>query len=86
MYWKMRVFTVYEDERETIRTNVSECGLQRQSNKGKLSSNKVSRSLRFHIGHTITHDKTIQTRTFLIYHHHQYFPQDFQIVYLKKNH
>ena len=31
-------FIVYEDEREVIATNVSTCGLQRQSNKGKLSS------------------------------------------------
>jgi hypothetical protein len=30
--------TVYEDEREVIATNVSTCGLQRQSHKGKLSS------------------------------------------------
>jgi len=34
-------FTVYEDEREVIATNVSTCGLQRQSNKGKASSNEV---------------------------------------------
>ena len=33
--------TVYEDEREVIATNVSTCGLQRQSHKGKLSSNEV---------------------------------------------
>ena len=31
-YWKMRVMTIYEDEREMIVTYVSTCGLQRQSN------------------------------------------------------
>ena len=36
-------FTVYEDERETIATFVSVYGLQGQSNKGKLSSNEVSK-------------------------------------------
>jgi len=34
-------FTVYEDEREVIATNVSTCGLQKQSHKDKLSSNEV---------------------------------------------
>ena len=32
---------VYEEEREVIATYVSTCGLQRQSHKGKLSSNEV---------------------------------------------
>ena len=32
--WKMRVVTVYDDEREVVETSVSKCGLQRQSNKG----------------------------------------------------
>ena len=34
-------FIVYEDKREMIITYVSTCGLQRQSHKGKLSSNVV---------------------------------------------
>ena len=33
--------TIYEHEREVIATNVSIRGLQRQSHKGKLSSNEV---------------------------------------------
>jgi len=32
-------------------TNVSTCGLQRQSHKGKLSSNEALRSQIFHIEH-----------------------------------
>ena len=35
--------------REMILTYVSTCGLQRQSNKGKLSSNEVAKSSRLHI-------------------------------------
>ena len=38
----MRAVTVYEDEREKIVTSVSTFDLQRQSNKGKLSSKKKS--------------------------------------------
>ena len=48
-----------------IVTSVSTCGLQRQSNKGKLSSNEVVKSPRLQIEHMNSHDKTIQTRTFL---------------------
>ena len=33
-------FTGYEDKREMVQTSVSTCGLQRQSNKGKLRSKK----------------------------------------------
>ena len=36
----------YEDEREDIVTYVSTCGLQRKSNKDKLGSYEVSKSLR----------------------------------------
>ena len=58
-------FMVYEDERVVIATNVSACGLQMQSHKGKLSSNEVFEWPSLHIEHTITHNKTTQTRTFL---------------------
>jgi len=60
-------FTVYEDEREVIVTNVSTCCLQRQSNKGKLSSNEVFEWPSLHIEHTTTttHNKTTQMQTFL---------------------
>ena len=44
-----------------IVTSVSTCGLQRQSNKGKLSSNEVVKSPRLHIEHMNSHDKTICT-------------------------
>jgi len=54
-------FTVYEDEREGIITYVSTSGLQRQSNKGKLSSNEVVNSSRLCIEHKHSHHKTIQT-------------------------
>ena len=47
-----------------IVTSVSTCGLQRQSNKGKLSSNEVVKSPRLRIEHMNSHDKRIQTRTF----------------------
>jgi len=49
-------FKVYEDEREVIETYVSTCGLQRQSHKGKLSSNEVFEWPSLHIEHTITHN------------------------------
>ena len=58
-------FIVYEDKREEIATYVSAYDMQRQSYKGKLSPNEVSKSPRLHIEHTITHNKTTQTRTFL---------------------
>lgn len=61
----MRVVTIYDDEREMILTYVSTYGLQRQSNKGKLSSNEVAKSPRLHIKHLNSHDKTILTQTFL---------------------
>ena len=59
-------FIVYEGEREAIATYVSTCGLQRQSHKGKLSSNEVFEWPSLHIEHAITHNKTTQTRTFLV--------------------
>ena len=43
-----------------IVTSVSTCGLQRQSNKGKLSSNEVVKSPRLQIEHMNSHDKIIQ--------------------------
>jgi len=43
-------FTVYEDERKVI-ANVSIFSLQRQSNKGKPSSNEALRSQILHIEH-----------------------------------
>ena len=55
---------VYEDEREVIATNVSTCGLQKQSNKAKLSSHEVFEMLRPRIEYTHAQDKTIITRTF----------------------
>ena len=55
----------YDDEREVIATNVNACGLQMQSHKDKLSSNEVFEWPSLHIEHTITHNKTILTRTFL---------------------
>ena len=48
-------------------TSFSTYGLQRQSNRSKPSSKEATRSLRLHIEHTNSHDKTIQTRTFLEY-------------------
>ena len=57
-------FIVYEDEREVIATNVSTCGFQSQSNKSKVRSNEVLERPSHHIEHTITHDKTLLTRTF----------------------
>jgi len=36
-------FTVYEDKRKVIATNVSTCGLQKQSHKSKLRSNEVAK-------------------------------------------
>jgi len=39
--WKMRVITVYDDEREEIITYVSTYDMQRLSNKGKIKSNKA---------------------------------------------
>jgi len=57
---------VYEDEREVIATYVSTYGLQRQSHKGKQSSNEVFEWPSHHIEHTITHNKTTKTRTFPI--------------------
>jgi len=59
-------FIVYEDEREMMVTQVSAYGLQRQSNIGTPSSIEVSKSLRLHIEHMNSYDKTILTRTFLI--------------------
>ena len=59
-------YTVYGDEREMIVTYVSTCGLQSQSNKGKLSSNVASKSPSLYIEHTKSYDKTILTRTFSI--------------------
>jgi len=41
-----------------IATNISICGLQRQSHKGKLSSNEVFGRASLHIEHTITYNKT----------------------------
>ena len=61
-----RVVTIYDDEREVIATYVSTCGLQRQSHKGKLSSNEVFEWPSLHIEHTITHNKTTLTRTFFV--------------------
>ena len=58
--------SVYEDEREVIATYVSTCGLQRQSHEGKLSANEVFKWPSLHIKHTITHNKTTQTRTFQV--------------------
>jgi hypothetical protein len=58
-------FIVIEDEREVIATNVSTCSLQRQSHKGKLSSNEVFEWPILRIEQTTTHNKTTQTRTFL---------------------
>ena len=55
--------------RKMIVTSVSTCGLQRQSNKGKLSSNEVVKSPRLQIEHMNSHDKRIQTRTFQVYKH-----------------
>ena len=45
-------FTVYEDKRKVIATNVSTCGLQKQSHKSKLRSNEVAKQPRLHIEHT----------------------------------
>ena len=53
------------EERGVIATNVSTSDLQRQSHKGKLSSNEAFEWLSLHIEHAITHNKTTQTRTFL---------------------
>ena len=61
-------FTVYEDEKEVIATNVSTCSLQMQSHKGKLSSNKVVKSLRLHMEHLHSHDKTIRGLSWTPYH------------------
>ena len=41
-HWKMRVITVYDDEREEIITYVSTYDMQGQSNKGKLRPKKQS--------------------------------------------
>ena len=54
----MRVIMIYDDEREVIATNVSTCGLQRQSNKGKLRSNKTAKSSTLYIEHFNSHDRT----------------------------
>ena len=48
-----------------IATNISTC-LERQSHKGELSSNEVFEWPSLHIEQTITHNKTTQTRTFLM--------------------
>ena len=45
-------FRVYKDEKEVIATiNVSACGLQKQSHKGKLRSNEVAKQPRLHMEH-----------------------------------
>jgi len=44
-------FTVYEEDREEKVTYVSTCGLQKQSNKGKQSSNEVVKSTRLYTEH-----------------------------------
>ena len=47
MNWKMRVITIYEEEREIIVTYVSTSGLQKQSNKaekGQMNSQIIETS------------------------------------------
>ena len=51
--------------REMVVTFVSRCGLQRQSNIGELSPNEIDKSLGLHIESLNSHDKTMQTRTFM---------------------
>ena len=58
-------YRVYEDEKEMIFASVSTYVLQRQSNKGKQTSNEVVKSPRHHIEHTNSYDKILLTRTFL---------------------
>ena len=46
-YWKMRVITIYEEEREIIVIYVSTSGLQKQSNKsekGQMNSQIIETS------------------------------------------
>ena len=68
--WKMRVITVYDDEREEIITYISTYDMQGQSKEGKPRSNEVVKSPRLHIEHKHSHDKTILTRTFQRLHWH----------------
>ena len=52
--WKIRVSMICDDERKMIVTYISAYGMQRQSHKGKLSSNEVFEWPSLHIEHTIT--------------------------------
>lgn len=61
-------FHNFEGEREKRVTFVSAFNSQRQSNKGKLSSNEVAKPPRLHIEHTHANDKTKLMRTFLVDH------------------
>jgi hypothetical protein len=54
---------IYEDERETVVTYVSTCGLQRQSNKDIWRPDEALRSPTLHIEHI---EFIILTRTFLV--------------------
>ena len=47
-------------------TVVSSCSLQRQSINANEGQKKAAKSLRPHIDHMNSNDKTIQTRTFLL--------------------
>ena len=65
--WKITHFRFYKDEKEVNATNVSTCGLQKQSHKGKLRSNEVAKQPRLHIEHMNSYHKTILTRTSLYF-------------------
>lgn len=63
---KICVLAIFEDKkRGDCNIYVSTCELQRQSNKGELSSNDAAKPPRYHIEHLNSHDNTIQTRTYL---------------------
>ena len=59
----MRVSPFMNIKRKVMATNVSTCGLQWQSHRGKQSSMKYSNGRVFN-EHTITHNKRTQTLDF----------------------
>ena len=64
MHWKMRVVTIYDDEREMIVTYEYN-RVTRQSIKTEKGQMNSQVTITSYIEHTsTTHDKTTQTRTF----------------------